>query len=356
MRRLIFLPLLFLCVYCFGLTTVTRYVNTGSTAGGDGTTNATTGANRAYASLNEAEGNNRDCVANDEAWVINCTGTTADTKAVVVAGWTVDGTRKITLNGNNTSGKWDTSKYRIDLTGINGLPLDIQISSVTINDFQIRKGQSGTTPCLQVNNANSNKNSNNIINRCVLRGTINNGTWNQYGVWLNACGGNNVIQNCLIYDFNDTSVNTDKAGVFSYFVTATNYVYNCTVSSCAIGIKFSGGTAPILKNNICYNNSIDYNGTMNSASTNNLSKDQTAPAFNTYYRGKSLTFTDILNRDFSLVSTDTDAIGKGVDMSASYTTDLKGVSWGGVYDLGCLKYVSASTPLIKIFPDVHIME
>ena len=33
------------------MATITRYVNTASTPGGDGTTNATSGANRAYASL-----------------------------------------------------------------------------------------------------------------------------------------------------------------------------------------------------------------------------------------------------------------------------------------------------------------
>ena len=33
----------------------TRYINTASTAGGDGTTNATSGANRAYASFAEWE-------------------------------------------------------------------------------------------------------------------------------------------------------------------------------------------------------------------------------------------------------------------------------------------------------------
>jgi hypothetical protein len=33
----------------------TRYVNVASTSGGDGTTNATAGANRAYASLSEWE-------------------------------------------------------------------------------------------------------------------------------------------------------------------------------------------------------------------------------------------------------------------------------------------------------------
>jgi hypothetical protein len=37
-------------------TVVTRYVHTGSTAGGDGTTNATTGANRAWPSFNHAIG------------------------------------------------------------------------------------------------------------------------------------------------------------------------------------------------------------------------------------------------------------------------------------------------------------
>lgn len=60
----------------------TRYVNTGSTAGGDGTTNNTSGSTRAYATRNEA----LTALGNlSEQTTIYCTGSTDDTVPCVQA-------------------------------------------------------------------------------------------------------------------------------------------------------------------------------------------------------------------------------------------------------------------------------
>ena len=101
---------------------ITRYVNTASTAGGDGTTNATTGAARAYASLNEWEANEQvDLVAATDQHIVHCVGTSADTTAVDVNGWTTSTTYYITIQvdaaDRPTSAQYSTSNYRLESSG-----------------------------------------------------------------------------------------------------------------------------------------------------------------------------------------------------------------------------------------------
>lgn len=76
--RLLILALL-LCLNA--LAVINRYVNTASTAGGDGTTNATSGANRAWATLNEALTTLDNAPLTDDVTVF-CSGSTADTTAI----------------------------------------------------------------------------------------------------------------------------------------------------------------------------------------------------------------------------------------------------------------------------------
>ena len=61
-------------------TQVTRYVNTASTPGGEGTTNGTTGANRAFESLVTALSMlvGTDCLAANEQLRILCSGAPPD--------------------------------------------------------------------------------------------------------------------------------------------------------------------------------------------------------------------------------------------------------------------------------------
>jgi hypothetical protein len=106
----------------------------------------------------------------------------------------------------------------------------------------------------------------------------------------------------------------------------------------------------LLKNNLCYNNSFgDYNNvstiSTSTSSTNNLAQDTTAPAYNTYYTEKTLTFTDTTagSEDFHLVASDTDAIGKGADLSGTFTTDIDGTTRTGTWDIGADEYVATST-------------
>lgn len=127
------------------MATVQRYVNTASTAGGDGTTNATSGANRAYASLSEWESNAGGSATDD--YIVDCCGTAADTTAVTVDFATNITTGSITIRGNRGDGAGfydgpdliSTQHYRL-VVGAGASALYINEDRVTIDGIQVESG------------------------------------------------------------------------------------------------------------------------------------------------------------------------------------------------------------------------
>jgi hypothetical protein len=123
------------------MATVQRYVNTASTAGGDGTTNNTSGATRAYASLSEWEAAAGGSATDD--YIVDCCGTAADTTAVTVDFATNITTGSVTIRGNasDAAGKYNgtatisTAHYR--LAPASGNPLSLNEKNCTVDGIQI---------------------------------------------------------------------------------------------------------------------------------------------------------------------------------------------------------------------------
>lgn len=72
------------------MAVVNRYVNTGSSAGGDGTTNATSGANRAYVDIAEWESAEDGLSAGTDDHILHITGFVSETTRLLVNGWAAD--------------------------------------------------------------------------------------------------------------------------------------------------------------------------------------------------------------------------------------------------------------------------
>ncbi|MFA6183597.1 MAG: hypothetical protein WC682_00670 [Parcubacteria group bacterium] len=268
----------------------------------------------------------------------------ADTTATTVNGYTTDSTHYIkiytpnnTLTESNYSqravGKWDTTKYRL-ACNLNSA-LVININNVKISGLQISLSPQNNGDVV-VNIAASNVSiENNIIK--YVSSAYNT---NIYGIRCNTVRTNLKIWNNIIYGFNETT----SYGIYSTPGANNASVYNNTIYGNNIGI-LTGNTHTLIKNNISYNNAIDYSGTFVATSTNNLSKDATAPAFNTYYRNKTLTFVNTTAgiEKLHLISTDNDAIDKGADLSddsnISFSNDIDGDSRpDNTWDIGADEY------------------
>ena len=284
----------------------------------------------------------QNLVTADKYLTINCSGATDDTTGVSMSGYTTDASRYVSVTGNS-GGVWDNTKYKLKSTSY---VIQVQnTSTLYLNNLQIyeymttnqygagilRSGGSGVQTLYVIN--------------CIIRGG-NDGSTHAYGLFGiqdNSYGTEYVI-NTLIYGFNQSS-QTDY-GISNAF--ATLYAYNVTISSCDVGMN---GLGTLIKNMCCYNNGTDYTGSFSGSSTNNLSKDNTAPAYNTYYRSKTLSFisTTLGSENFGLSSTDSDAIDKGANLSAdanyAFSTDIIGTTrpQGSAWDIGAFEYISSGS-------------
>jgi hypothetical protein len=155
------------------------------------------------------------------------------------------------------------------------------------------------------------------------------------------------IRNCIVYGVHTSHANNDGRGI-NYGYAEYIKISNTTVYDCDIGYNSNSSEVYgfLCKNCIGYNNDVDFAGMVTAPAdcTNNLSKDGTAPPYNTFYTNKTLTFANVGTKDFHLAPGDTDAINKGVDLSATFTTDIDGQTrptGANTWDIGADEYVSA---------------
>lgn len=166
--------------------------------------------------------------------------------------------------------------------------------------------------------------------------------------------GTQYIYNNIITGF----MKSASVGIITKWGENTSHVYNNTVTTCTVGIQCTNATN-ISKNNLCYGNNADYSGTFSSQSTNNLSKDGTAPAYNTYYTTATVAFQ---SGTYLIDSTDTGAKDKGADLSSIFTTSINRLTrpQGTAYDIGASEVSQEAPPqpsaLVPFLPQGMIWE
>lgn len=125
-----------------------RYVNTASTPGGAGTTNATAGADRAYATLAEALDAEQGDLTGTGVLEIRCCGTSPDTAPVEIAAanWTTTAADYIWIRGNEDEpngrsflARWSDAHYRLT-PAINELAaLAVYVPYTRLTGFQVQQ-------------------------------------------------------------------------------------------------------------------------------------------------------------------------------------------------------------------------
>lgn len=193
---------------------LTFYVNTASTPGGDGTTNGTSGATRAFASLSEAEAGLQRVTS--DTINIFCDGG-IDTAPVTVDGWTISAPGSLNiLAAKPHGGRWNDNIYRLSVTDSASTTkfasLDIKEDRVVVDGLQIgisstTSNSGGSPSCLMVFNCTVSEIT---VRNCFFRKT--GGTWTTIrGVQLHTA----TVANAYLY-------NNLFAGTFSSsFVAAT---------------------------------------------------------------------------------------------------------------------------------------
>lgn len=317
-----------------------RYVNTASSAGGDGTTNATSGSNRAYATLGAALTAEADNLVSDDVYLeIEATGSAADTSCPDVDGFTTDATRYIRIypaTGDAHLGVWSTGKYRIECAADNAFL--IRIPNVRVEGIQLRNTQNNPSRGFTLASGSTGPV---YLERNLIRGPASPGSDAQ-GIrsYTSNSGVRLRASSNIIYGFYDCV----------YWVTGDGdnqglYFYNNTIGSCSnYGVLLSAyGTNDIAKirNNLIQNttsNGYLRDGTFDSAfaTSKNITEDSSSP--DSGFASTAVTFADAGSNDYHLDAGDTAAIGTGDDLSADadypFSLDIDGETRSGSWSIG----------------------
>lgn len=350
------------------MAVITRYVDAGS-SGGDGTTQKTSGSDAAYAGLQAAiTAQSADLVTAGDSLVIICGGSTADTGAIAngatpeFPGMTTSATNDITIQAaDNHNGEWNDSIYRLDTDGYRAtfnIPADqfVTIIGLQINNSRDTSGGAkGDVVRVRGSGAGAA-----TLDRCLLRHTGTNiASGSGKGVATQDLTGDCVVnvRNCIAYDcltagFQLRVVDTSGGGAI--------HVANCTAVNCVTGFnvnaRSSSGGVGSLRNCIAQDCTTDFSVggggfPATYTGTNNLSKDATATNVDSDSGASSivsttLTFRDAAAYDYHLAASDTAAIDAGVDLSATFTDDVDGVTRTGTWDIGADQFVAATGGLL----------
>ncbi|MCK9379229.1 MAG: LamG domain-containing protein, partial [Candidatus Moranbacteria bacterium] len=267
----------------------------------------------------------KDIYTSNEQWNIAAyaNGTTADTVAVDINGWTTAPQNYIKIytpvNSNEVGvsqrheGKWDDSKYRLVINDGTGILEEEDF--FRIDGLQVETTNPSASGRQCINFTNLTTGGKIYVSNNIVRGH-SSVAYNQKGI--NYYGTTNIIDfyiyNNIVYNFIN---NSSSDGFYLGGLVSNWYVYNNTVYNCYTGFFALGGADPYYFNNIAQG-CIDGFGAIKDASSNyNISNtsQSDADSVNATFNGyKTVSFVDSANYDFHLDSSDTSARSAGVNL------------------------------------------
>ncbi|MBW2623131.1 MAG: hypothetical protein JRD68_09520, partial [Deltaproteobacteria bacterium] len=261
------------------------------------------------------------------------------------AGWTTDSTRYIKIwtdpaESYRHDGKWNTSKYRLDVTaaGNNSALITVQ-NHVEIIGIQFNRAENSIYSHYAVSLAGvlSLDSGWTHFHQNIVKASNIHESGNNSGFRFAGVNRTHRYYNNVVFDTDSTGI-SDSSG--------QSYGYNNTVYGCA-GTGITGDAGSRWINCLSYNNGTDFGGTSHGDSNYNFSKDDSAPGANSIHGdtdGKTPDFVNTGADDFHLQST-SDAIGAGTDLSGTFTDDIDGDT-RSAWDIGADEYVGGA-PSVK---------
>jgi photosystem II stability/assembly factor-like uncharacterized protein len=246
-------------IYLGTLTSAsTFYVNTGSTAGGTGTTNLITGADRAFATLGETT-TQLSWAASDCDLEVLCCGSVADASRCLLPSTYVQSPYTFYIRGNpndpngaNTTGIYDATKYTklrdpVQQEGI-------QISSTSIQKISVSKIQFYATQQTLHFYLAQGCACDVYLENCLLA-VASGVSIHSYMIWQRATNTSTLsIRNCVL--------NYEGAGVCSgtaiLFEGGNSKIYNSIVRGFTTGLNQNGVQTVVSKNCAVFDNTNDF--------------------------------------------------------------------------------------------------
>ncbi len=275
----------------------------------------------------------------------------SDTTEVSITGYTTSVNNYIyiyTPRSERHNGKWDSTKYRLETTWAG---IYISTDYVRIDGIQLQLTRNGDYGHgIEIDTLNINNEIR--ISNCIISAILPDSSYH-VGIYVKNNNAIVKIWNNILYGW-ISATGSYNIAIFGGYCN-TIYAYNNTTFNNSSGYELAEGTgAFVVKNNISYNNTINYNGSFDPSSTNNLSGPQLSQAPGLSPRNGPnmfVSFVDETNYDFHLATTDVGARNYGIDLSAdpylAFTNDIDGQTRPGtVWDIGADQI--SSCPVIGI--------
>lgn len=327
---------------------ITRYVDPDAAVGGDGTTNALSGSNCAYPSLNAWEAARQGTLSEVEECICDSTGEshTADTTAVDILGWTTSASNYISIHTptNHRTSVYSASHYRLECDpAYNGGAINIEEEYTRIEGLQIKvtasEGNAKTGITISVTSGACDVR----ISKNVIRGNLSGTTDYSNGIGAN-CSGTAYLWNNFIYAFTRTGTPTYMGGIYASGA-GTVYAYNNTIHNCYQGMGGIGAVTFTAKNNIVNDCTDSYHTYFDGSDYNITDSADTGDGGAHSITGADLTFENITAGSENLhVTSGCDAIDAGVSDPGSglFSDDIDGNTRSGSWDIGADEYASSS--------------
>lgn len=319
-----------------------RYVDTASTAGGDGTTTALTGANRAFASVAEAESAMQSASTLAESYRCNVRASTGvvDTSTLTIDGWgdqSASNYIEFFVEAANSHLGLPNAGYLIRCQSYTQA-VNIFEQFVRITGFRVDFANDYARRAVYAEVYTTT--SDVRIEKMLVVGNPN--TANPA---IQTAGGSFIfnVSNCIIFDA-PTGIQIGGGGSL---VARLN---NNTVVDCATGIQRSAGTL-VAKNNLVKGGTTRFTGTFDAASNYNATDAASATGGTNDQVTRTFTFSNEAGNDFRLGGADVGAKGLGTDLSGDtypISDDVAFTTRSGAWDIGAHQYVAAASGVSKL--------
>lgn len=329
------------------MATVNSYINVdpANSPGGDGTSNATSGANRAYASWSEWEAAEQtNLVTDGDIHIVHCDGGEDTSPTYYLNGWTTGASNYITIQTNTSNphdGTYDDTGSVYALVGNNTsgqsrVLLSYEPYTRFIGlQFGVKSTRTSWAAAIQVISHAATETSH--FEDCLFR-NLTSDAYERLGILFTDADTEPRISNC---SFSEFDTHSDSAGIrFGFqgltYTFADAFIQHNTFYNCSTGVRGSSlatVTSVRLRNNLFHNctHSVwddkgdgwhadsDYN-----VEENNESGEYELPGANSIHSA-TVTFTDATNGDFHTTDTDT-LVSNNLYSDSDYatTTDIDG--------------------------------
>ena len=318
-------------------TDVIRYVDPGSVAGGDGTTNAVSGANRAYHSfLDGVSAEVKDLVAADERMFFIGKATSAETcidtcAFTVSSAWTTDADHYVVITTTASEsfsrhiGRFTNDRFsvRVALSGTILAAITLGAQNVVVDGLQVMPiGSTGVNQRsgIKVEGVATTSNQKfQVVKNCIIAGNFSGTSQSGKGIFGNDADQVIIGMNNVIY-FTSIAANGFPLGV-DIQQGGSASMFNVTIGTHAnVGFKGLVPSNFYAVNGICiYADSLCFDGESQflSSSAFNISADTTTSGGGSDITGATVAFINGAIFDYHLHPTDTAAKNFGANLSAN---------------------------------------